>query len=203
MDLTVLMTLFFLTFVNAIAPGPGVLTVASVAACFGRRSAVRLVSGQLAGTFVLLVLAYLITLGTLSLAETVFIAAQWVGVFVLAFLAWLLWPKDTVRPDAGLGLEAGYFWTGAALALSQPMSLIFLLAVFPQFLGQGASNTMVATALGASVMCGTALAMGLIAAFGTALSVMLVRFQVWIAKVSATSLALFSTGIALSALGLI
>lgn len=201
MEFGILISLFVVTFLNAAVPGPGVILVASIAASFGAAGATRVVLGILAGTAFLLSISFAITLGILSFSNFAYDIMQFFGVFVLAYLAWVLWPRSDILNPRPQELRFGFFWTGAALALSQPLSLVFLLAIVPQF-GSGESMEYQAIlGLSAVVLFATSLAMAAAALCGNSLSKYLRKFQKTFLRIVALSLVVFSGLSAVAAFG--
>lgn len=134
--------LFLVTsFVISATPGPNMLLAMSLGLRFGVR---RAAWGGLGMVAALTVLAGLSVLGLgalLAASEPAFLAVKWLGVGYLAWLGWSTWraPVEAVRPgDVPAVDEAGsagrLFLRGALVAFSNPKALVFMAALFPQFI---------------------------------------------------------------------
>lgn len=168
MDFTALISLFLLTFFNALAPGPGVLLVCATSLQFGWRKMYMCVAGMLIGTTLLFSTSVAVVLGLMSIHPSVYEALRWFGVAILILLALALWPmgsNSTDRQTRTLPVERHVFGAGFMLALCQPMSLIFMLAVVPQFLRGDTAKSASLLAVLSVVLIGTGLAMSLAGVF--------------------------------------
>lgn len=203
MEIGILLSLFVVTFLNAAVPGPGIIYVAGVAARFGGLNATRVVLGIVLGTALLFSVSFAITVGAVSVSDQTFGILQWAGVFVLAYLAWILWPRSEESTVEVQKIYSGFFWTGVALSLSQPLSLVFLLAIVPQFITGENPMYHAALALGSVVLGATGLAMAGAALCGNSLSKHLRRFHNPFLRLAAVSLVVFSALSALAAVGYI
>lgn len=187
-------SLFLLTFVHAVIPGPAIIFVSGIAARFSFLAAGSVILGILAATGVLLALAMGMTQGMLSLGQEAFEFARWAGVIVLAVLAWMLWPRQQADQAEVTQKEGvvGHFVTGAALAISQPLNLIFMLAIVPQFIGTTGLDSATIVQLSGAVMLGMGLAMCLGAAFGSALRSWVGQMQGLFSKITSMALVVFA-----------
>jgi threonine/homoserine/homoserine lactone efflux protein len=134
--------LFLVTFfVISATPGPNMLLAMSLGLRFGTR---RAAWGGLGMVAALTVLASASVLGLgalLSASELAFLTVKWLGVAYLMWLGYTTWraPVEAVRPSdaapAGEAESAGrLFVRGALVAFSNPKALVFMSALFPQFI---------------------------------------------------------------------
>ncbi len=132
-----LVTFFFIS----ATPGPNMLLAMSLGLRFGVR---RAAWGGLGMVAALMVMAGLSVLGLgalLAASEPAFLTVKWAGVAYLAWLGWNTWraPVEPVRPGeapaAGEAASpAGLFLRGVLVAFSNPKALVFMAALFPQFI---------------------------------------------------------------------
>ncbi len=132
-----LVTFFFIS----ATPGPNMLLAMSLGLRFGVR---RAAWGGLGMVAALMVMAGLSVLGLgalLATSEPAFLTVKWAGVAYLAWLGWNTWraPVEPMRPGeapaAGeAASSAGLFLRGVLVAFSNPKALVFMAALFPQFI---------------------------------------------------------------------
>lgn len=193
-------SLFSLSFFNTMLPGPGVLLVAGTAAQNGVSIATRAVLGLLMGTVVLLGVAIASSFGVLSIGSGAMYYAQWVGVVVLGYLAWLVWPKAENEETHHASQAHSPFFAGMALSLTQPLHLVFLLAIISQFSMNRGPVVSAITGLGFAILFGEALAFCLVAFGGQAFAARLNTFRTGLCKVVSASFVVFAVLSLLSAL---
>ncbi|MFC7327963.1 LysE family translocator [Marinactinospora rubrisoli] len=143
---TTLLAFVAAVFVIVLIPGPSVLFVVSRALVAGRRTAVRTALGNgLGGMVTVLVVA--VGLGTLvTRFAPLFVAVKLVGAAYLIYLGVqairhrhrLAESLDAAPETAGRPRRA--FWDGFVVGATNPKTLVFFLAVLPQFVDPGAGQ---------------------------------------------------------------
>jgi threonine/homoserine/homoserine lactone efflux protein len=122
-----------------VLPGPSMLLALDHGSRYGSRRATATALGNVTATL-LQVGAVVATL------ETVTALAPWTLALLrlggALYLAWLglqacrVAGSGTVRRDSGLG-GSGRFWQAVLVTLGNPSAMLFFMALFPRFLGQG------------------------------------------------------------------
>ena len=129
------------TAVLIIMPGPVVSLVIANALTHGTRAGLVTVGGaQVAIAIQLVVVALGLTSLVALLAEW-FEWLRWIGAAYLVWLGIQKWRAKPLLPDerpSGDAREAAIFGQGFLVALTNPKSLFFFAAFFPQFLSVGA-----------------------------------------------------------------
>jgi len=134
-------------FLLCLSPGPSVLFVMGLAMRAGTRTGWAAAAGVTAGTAFYFALSAL-GVGALILAShALFTAVKWAGAAYLVYLgagmirplAVALWTGTMpsagfVRPVADGTGAARAFWKGFAIQLANPKTLMFFIALFPQFI---------------------------------------------------------------------
>jgi len=166
------LALFIATaFVISATPGPNMLLAMSLGLRFGAR---RAVWGGVGMCVALAVMAALSSLGLGALLSTSVLAfeiVRWAGVAYLTWLGIQAW-RAPVEPagerDAstagGEGSPVRLFLRGALVAFSNPKALVFMAALFPQFIDAAAP---LAPQLGALVAAMVVIEFGWIMAYAT------------------------------------
>lgn len=134
--------LFFVTFFFISAtPGPNMLLAMSLGLRFGVRRAAWGGLGMVAGLTVLAGLSVLGLGALLAASEPAFLTVKWAGVAYLTWLGWQTWraPVQPVQAGAapvadGSGTAGRLFVRGVLVAFSNPKALVFMAALFPQFI---------------------------------------------------------------------
>ena len=132
----------FAAFVAAAAlvliPGPVVSLVIANSIAHGTRTGLATVAGASAGTAVLIAGGALGMTAILAFLSDIFEWVRWAGV---AYLAWLGLKHWRAMISAARGDELavahapkGVFWQGALIGLTNPKTVLFYVAFFPQFL---------------------------------------------------------------------
>jgi homoserine/homoserine lactone efflux protein len=140
--------------VVVIVPGPTVTLIVANSLRHGRRAGMLNVAGTQLG------LALTIGVVLLGLASLIASMGAWFLWFRLAGAAYLIWLgcrllMSSEEGDAGPAIRkprAGFFLQGLAVALSNPKTLIFFGAFFPQFMDAGRDFTSQVLIMGASAM---------------------------------------------------
>lgn len=140
-------------------PGPIVTLVIANSVAYGTRTGLATVAGTTGGS-ALLIAAGAIGLGAvLTVLADVIHWIRWAGVAYLVYLGLREWrsafsppPVDT-RP---MRSARGVFWQGMLVALTNPKTIFFYVAFFPQFLDTAlpAAPQLVAMSLGFMVVAG-------------------------------------------------
>ncbi|HYC05387.1 MAG TPA: LysE family translocator [Azospirillaceae bacterium] len=131
-----LATCFFLS----MTPGPNMLLAMSLGVRFGPRGAVWGGLGMCAALAVLSALSALGLGALLATSATAFEIFKWAGVAYLAWLGVQAWraPVETRAENGAAALGDGVgprlFLRGALVCFSNPKALVFMAALFPQFI---------------------------------------------------------------------
>ncbi len=133
------------SFVLAIAPGPDNLFVLLQSAMHGARAGILVTLGLCCGVFCHTMLAAFGVAAVVAASPTLLMVIQLTGAGYLLYLAWGAW-NAPVGGDGGQSalprLGAWALWRrGILMNVTNPKVLIFFLALFPQFIVKGASET--------------------------------------------------------------
>ncbi|HEV2365441.1 MAG TPA: LysE family translocator [Caulobacteraceae bacterium] len=116
-------------------PGPNVALIVSSSLAHGRRRGLATVAGTASAMVLQLALVAAGLTGLLHLFGAVFGWVRWIGA---AYLVWLGVRSWRAQADAGLSAPAGRggasFRRGFVVSLTNPKTLVFYGAFFPQFL---------------------------------------------------------------------
>jgi threonine/homoserine/homoserine lactone efflux protein len=121
-----------------IVPGPVVTLVVANALGHGRQAGLTTVFGALAGTTILIALGAIGLTTLLTLMADIFEWVRWLGVAWLVWLAWkfwraAIWPTEAAADAPGPG-GRNLFWQGFVIGFTNPKSVVFYVAFFPQFI---------------------------------------------------------------------
>lgn len=129
------LTFVIACFVVVIVPGPTVTLIVANSLRHGRRAGMMNVLGN---QFGLAVMMAVVLVGLSSIVATMGWWFGWLrlaGALYLVWLGWkLLFPRDTPEMAAPRAPRVGFFAQGLLVALSNPKTLLFFGAFFPQFL---------------------------------------------------------------------
>jgi threonine/homoserine/homoserine lactone efflux protein len=137
-----------MSFLLILVPGPSVLFVVGRALAHGRRAALTTVVGNALGAYLLVVA---VAMGTASIVErsvVVFTALKLAGAAYLIYLGVKAWrERDSLRASVAESRAAGgglrTFWEGFTVGVSNPKTIVFFLAVLPQFVDRGQGHVAV------------------------------------------------------------
>lgn len=144
MSLSVYLAFLLACLVVMIVPGPAVTLIVANSLRHGRRAGLLNVAG--------IQLGLALTVGVVLLGLASLVAAMgewfvWVRLAGAAYLVWLGWKllMDSGRVEAGAAARkprGGFFVQGLAVSLSNPKTLLFFGAFFPQFMDAGRDFTL-------------------------------------------------------------
>jgi len=136
----------FLAFVLAsvilgATPGPNVSLIIANGTSFGLKAGLLTVAGGISGV------ALLVTGATLGMSSLMVLMADWFDLLRwagAAYLVWLgmsrIWKARKHKAAVEQPVRSGrrWYWQGLAISLSNPKTLLFLGALFPQFVNPDA-----------------------------------------------------------------
>jgi homoserine/homoserine lactone efflux protein len=154
MSLNVYLAYLLAVVVLVIIPGPSVTLVIGNSLRHGMRAGLLNVAGTQVG---LAIIIAIVGLGLASVAETMGWWFDWLrlaGAVYLVWLGWKMWrapvpAEGEVRAAKPAG---GFLLQGALVALSNPKTLFFFGAFFPQFMDPHGNTTFQLLLLGATAM---------------------------------------------------
>lgn len=144
---------------KAAAPGPCILVAASRSASSGVASGLCIAGGAVLSNALLLGIAWLALAGMLAVTAGAADLLRSVGIVLLLILAVsMLWarPLTVQRPPVQGRLRLGDGALGLALGLTNPMNLIFVFALLPQFVELSRFDTACIASATAAVLIGGA-----------------------------------------------
>ncbi len=141
--------------VIVIVPGPTVTLIVANSLRHGSRAGLLNVAGTQAG---LLVMIAIVGIGLSSMIAAIGHWFDWLRLAGAAYLAWLGWRMiRSSEGTAGSAADAkpphgGFFLQGVLVALSNPKTLVFFGAFFPQFLDPAGDHATQIAIMGATAM---------------------------------------------------
>ncbi|WMS43198.1 LysE family translocator [Acuticoccus sp. MNP-M23] len=146
MALDILLLFAATEFLLCISPGPSVLLVVGLAMRSGTRAGWAAAAGVTAGSAFYFALSALGVGGLIVASHTLFTIVKWAGAAYLVYLGIRMMgplvcalrngamPAAGPLPVADGGGSQRAFWKGFAVQLANPKTLIFFVALFPQFI---------------------------------------------------------------------
>ena len=126
------------TSVLILMPGPIVTLVVANSLAHGRRTGLATVAGASSGNAVLVAAGALGLTTLLALAADLLVWVRWIGVAYLVWLGLKEWRRALqAKGDGPLDpteRPRGVFWYAALIAITNPKTILFYAAFFPQFL---------------------------------------------------------------------
>ncbi|GAA2360221.1 LysE family translocator [Dactylosporangium salmoneum] len=137
-----------MSFLLILIPGPSVLFVIGRALAQGRRAALTTVVGNTLGAYLLVVA---VALGIGSIVErsvVVFTVLKLAGAAYLIYLGVKAWRERNSLQASFTASRAAHgglrtFWEGFTVGVSNPKTIVFFLAVLPQFVDRGQGHVAV------------------------------------------------------------
>jgi threonine/homoserine/homoserine lactone efflux protein len=142
MPLELYLAFVFATAVLILIPGPAVTLIVANAIAHGSRRALVSVAGVSTAVVVQLVLVALGMASLMALLSEWFEWLRWLGVAYLVYLGIRQWRAAPLALEAGLMRAVSrrrLFWTGFLVNATNPKTLFFYAAFFPQFVDPGAA----------------------------------------------------------------
>lgn len=142
-------------FVIVIVPGPTVTLIIANSLKHGTRAGFLNVAGTQFGLAIMILVA---GIGLSSVIAALGHWFDWVRLAGAAYLIWLGWKMFRAASAGGDGSASarpprgGFFLQGALVALSNPKTLLFFGAFFPQFLDAGRDHVTQIAIMGATAM---------------------------------------------------
>jgi threonine/homoserine/homoserine lactone efflux protein len=154
MSLSVYSTFLLACIVVVIVPGPTVTLIVASSLRHGRRAGMLNVAGTQLG---LLLTVGIVLLGLASLIAAMGAWFIWLRLVGAAYLIWLGCKLLMASGEIAAGTaprtpRAGFFVQGLAVALSNPKTLLFFGAFFPQFMDPNRDFTLQVLIMGATAM---------------------------------------------------
>lgn len=136
--LLVFITIAFLTLLS---PGPGVLFTVTNSINYGVRTALFGISGLIIGMFVIAVISASGVGLIITSNPTIFTALKFIGAFYLMYLGYKNFSKKNPSQDLIPDQESDknvskskLFYQGLLASLLNPKTIVFFIALFPQFI---------------------------------------------------------------------
>ena len=154
MSLSVYLAFLAACIVVMIVPGPSVTLIVANSLRHGRRAGLLNVAG---GQLGLAIVAAIALMGLASLIAAMGAWFAWLRLAGAAYLIWLGWKLLTASAENEAGAaprkpRGGFFLQGLAVALSNPKTLLFFGAFFPQFMDANRDFTIQMLIMGATAM---------------------------------------------------
>ena len=123
-------------------PGPGTITILNASARSGAGGGLKAVFGTLAGDFIYMLAAVLGLAAILGAHPGILRSVQWIGTGYLCWIGFKLLRATVADPASGPASDIigwNYFRQALAVSLTNPKVIIFFMAFFPLFLGEGST----------------------------------------------------------------
>ncbi len=139
-DIDLYLAFILATAVLILIPGPIVTLVIANALKHGTGTGIKTVIGANTGTTIMLTAGALGLSTVLAVAADIFEWIRWAGVAYLVYLGLREWRQvfaaqaDPVTQIAADQKPKGVFWHGFIVAITNPKTLFFFVAFFPQFI---------------------------------------------------------------------
>ena len=141
MDLKSLIGLSFVCVMGAISPGPSLAVVVRNTISGGRRQGVMTGLGHGLGFFIYAFIAVMSLASLILSNENIFKIIQLAGVLVLMWIGYKMVDSSMIgKPEKEESSERKGFLEGFMIAFLNPKILVFLVAVFSQFIVQEMTN---------------------------------------------------------------
>ncbi|WP_340115897.1 LysE family transporter [Pelagibius sp. 7325] len=128
----------FAVVVLILMPGPIVTLVIANSLAYGQRTGLATVAGSSSGNALLVAAGALGLTTLLALAAELFEVLRWAGVAYLVYLGvrqWrLVFSAGAMPTMPAMPSRRGVFWQGVLVAVTNPKTIFFYAAFFPQFI---------------------------------------------------------------------
>jgi threonine/homoserine/homoserine lactone efflux protein len=128
----------FAVVVLILMPGPIVTLVIANSLAYGQRTGLATVAGSSSGNALLVAAGALGLTTLLALAAELFEVLRWAGVAYLVYLGvkqWrLVFSSGAMPTMPAMRSHKGVFWQGVLVAITNPKTIFFYAAFFPQFI---------------------------------------------------------------------
>lgn len=145
MDLSTWLVFVLAAFLTSLSPGPATLLAVSNSVGFGRAQAFFSSIGNATGIFLVSSVSMLGLGAVLAASATLFLVFKTMGALYLMFLGYRQWVSKenvfarTATASAGKGSAFKFYRQGLLVAVTNPKSIVFFTALFPQFIKTGGS----------------------------------------------------------------
>ena len=139
-----------------VIPGPTIILVVSQAIAHGKRSAIPLAGGVVAGDFTAMTLSLAGVGSLLAVSAQLFMLVKGAGALYLIYLGLRIWGSATRVPDLQAGKHTGsarhLFKSAYIVTALNPKSIAFFVAFFPQFIDHSGPSFFQLGLLGATFL---------------------------------------------------
>ena len=136
-DMDLYITFVLATILLILMPGPIVTITVANSLAYGTRHGLRTVVGTSCATTVLLIVGGFGMASAFALLAQWFESLRWFGAAYLVFLGIQQWrAKPIVLGEEGASAwsKKGIFWQGFVISITNPKTILFYAAFFPQFM---------------------------------------------------------------------
>lgn len=130
------------TVVLILMPGPIVTLTIANSLAYGTRHGLKTVAGTSIATSILLIIGGLGMASVFGLLAEWFEILRWLGAAYLVWLGVQQWRAKAVNlseTEAHVGPKKSLFWQGFVVSITNPKTIFFYAAFFPQFMDPGAA----------------------------------------------------------------